>query len=105
MTAQSICRLLTWLCLGAGCGLAQISAPDTPAGNTLQAWLDAFNSDDRAKVETYVKTVDKSENVDGMLSFRGQTGGIKCPGGGGYLHSDLDIESETPLEFLQLCDQ
>jgi len=89
MTAQSICRLLTWLCLGAGCGLAQISAPDTPAGHTLQAWLDAFNSDDRAKVEAYVKTVDKSENVDGMLSFRGQTGGFELIG----------IESSEPLHL------
>jgi hypothetical protein len=89
MTAQSICRLLALLCLGAGCGLAQISAPDTPAGHTLQAWLDAFNSDDRAKVEAYVKTVDKSENVDGMLSFRGQTGGFELIG----------IESSEPLHL------
>lgn len=89
MTAQPIRRLLTLLCLGAGCGLAQISAPDTPAGHTLQAWLDAFNSDDRAKVEAYVKTVDKSENVDGMLSFRGQTGGFELIG----------IESSEPLHL------
>jgi len=89
MTAQPIRRLLTLLCLGAGCGLAQISAPDTPAGHTLQAWLDAFNSDDRAKVEAYVKTVDKSENVDGMLSFRGQTGGFELIG----------IESREPLHL------
>ena len=89
MTAQPIRRLLTLLCLGAGCGLAQISAPDTPAGHTLQAWLDAFNSDNRAKVEAYVKTVDKSENVDGMLSFRGQTGGFELIG----------IESSEPLHL------
>jgi retinol-binding protein 3 len=89
MTAQWICRLLVLVCLGAGCGLAQTSAPDTPAGHTLQAWLDAFNSDDRAKVETYVKTVDNSENVDGMMSFRGQTGGFELIG----------IESSEPLHL------
>ena len=89
MTAQWICRVLVLVCLGAGCGLAQTSAPDTPAGHTLQAWLDAFNSDDRAKVETYVKTVDNSENVDGMMSFRGQTGGFELIG----------IESSEPLHL------
>jgi hypothetical protein len=67
--------------------LAQTSAPDTPAGHTLQAWLDAFNSGDRAKVEAYVTTVDKSENVDGMLGFRSQTGGFELIG----------IESSEPL--------
>jgi retinol-binding protein 3 len=89
MSARLICRLLALVCLGAGCGLAQISAPDTPAGHTLQAWLDAFNSGDRAKVEAYVKTVDKSENVDGMLGFRNQTGGFELIG----------IESSEPLHL------
>jgi hypothetical protein len=89
MSARLICRLLALVCLSAGCGLAQISAPDTPAGHTLQAWLDAFNSGDRAKVEAYVKTVDKSENVDGMLGFRNQTGGFELIG----------IESSEPLHL------
>src|ERR1700722_9369317 len=89
MTAQWICRLAVLVCLGAACGLAQTSAPDTPAGHTLQAWLNAFNSDDRAKVEAYVKTVDNSENVDGMMSFRGQTGGFELIG----------IESSEPLHL------
>jgi hypothetical protein len=87
MSAKLICRLVALVCLGAGCGLAQTSVPDTPAGHTLQAWLDAFNSGDRAKVEAYVETVDKSENVDGMLGFRGQTGGFELVG----------IESSEPL--------
>jgi retinol-binding protein 3 len=89
MSARLICRLLALVCLGAGCGLSQISAPDSPAGHTLQAWLDAFNSGDRAKVEAYVKTVDKSENVDGMLGFRNQTGGFELIG----------IESSEPLHL------
>jgi hypothetical protein len=66
---------------------AQTSVPDTPDGHTLQAWLDAFNSGDRAKVEAYVKTVDSSQNVDGMMSFRSQTGGFDLIG----------IESSEPL--------
>jgi retinol-binding protein 3 len=87
MSAKLICRLVAWLCVGAGCGLAQTSAPDTPAGHTLQAWLDAFNSGDRAKIETYVKTVDQKQNVDGMMGFRSQTGGFELIG----------IDSSEPL--------
>jgi hypothetical protein len=42
MTAKLICRLVAMVCLGAGCGLAQTSVPDTAAGHSLQAWFDAF---------------------------------------------------------------
>jgi retinol-binding protein 3 len=87
MSAKLVCRLVALVCVGVGCGLAQTSVPDTPAGHTLQAWLDAFNSGDRAKVEAYVKTVDKSETVDGLMSFRNQTGGFDLIG----------IESSEPL--------
>jgi hypothetical protein len=81
-------RLLALL-VGVGCGLAQVIVPDTPAGHTLQAWLDAFNSGDRARIETYVKAVDQSQSVDGMISFRNQTGGFEL----------LSIESSEPLHI------
>lgn len=87
MSAKLVCRLVALLCLGVGCGLAQTPVPDTPAGHTLQAWLDAFNSGDRAKIETYVKTVDTKQNVDGMMGFRSQTGGFDLIG----------IDSSEPL--------
>ena len=87
MISKLICRLAVLVCLGIGCCMAQTSVPDTPAGHTLQAWLDAFNSGDRAKVEAYVKTVDKTENVDGMMGFRNQTGGFEL----------VEIESSEPL--------
>ena len=44
---------------------------------------------DRAKIETYVKTVDHSQAVDGMLAFRTQTGGFDL----------LSIESSEPLHI------
>jgi hypothetical protein len=81
--------LFALLLVGVGCGLAQVTVPNTPAGHTLQAWLDAFNSGDRAKVETYVKTVDQSQSVDGMISFSNQTGGFEL----------LSIESSEPLHI------
>jgi hypothetical protein len=89
MIPKMLCRLFVLLLVAVGCGLAQVQVPDTPAGHTLQAWLDAFNSGDRAKVEAYVKTVDKSESVDGMLSFRSETGGAEL----------LSIESSEPLHI------
>ena len=82
-------RLFVFLLVGVSCGLAQVRVPDTPAGHTLQAWLDAFNSGDRARIETYVKTVDRSQSVDGMLSFHNQTGGFEL----------LSIESSEPLHI------
>jgi hypothetical protein len=69
-----------------GHAFAQATIPDTPAGNVLHAWLDAFNSGDRAKIEAYIKTFDPKESADFMLSFRGQTGGFDL----------LAIESSEP---------
>jgi retinol-binding protein 3 len=89
MIPKMLCRLFALLLVVVGCGLAQATVPDTPAGHTLQAWLDAFNSGDRARIETYVKTVDPSASVDGMISFRTQTGGFEL----------LSIESSEPLHI------
>jgi retinol-binding protein 3 len=83
------CRLFVLLLVGVSCGLAQVTVPDTPAGHTLQAWLDAFNSGDRARIETYVKTVEQSQSVDGMISFHNQTGGFEL----------LSVESSEPLHI------
>jgi hypothetical protein len=77
------------LLVGVSCGLAQVTVPDTPAGHALQGWLDAFNSGDRSRIETYVKTIDQSQSVDGLLSFRNQTGGFEL----------LSIESSEPLHI------
>ena len=77
MSPKMLCRLSALLLVGVACGLAQVTVPDTPAGHTLQAWLDAFNSGDRARIETYVKTIGQSQSVDGMISFRNQTGGFE----------------------------
>src|ERR1700683_3710955 len=89
MIPKLLSRLLALLLVGVGCGLAQVTVPDTPAGHTLQAWLDAFNSGDSARIETYVKTVDQSESVDGMISFRNETGGFEL----------VSIESSEPLHI------
>lgn len=87
MNPRKLPCILALLLLVPQLARAQAASPDTPAGHTLQAWLDAFNSADRAKIESYVKTVDHSESVDGMMGFRSQTGGFDL----------LSIESSEPL--------
>lgn len=87
MPARWILPLL--LALAASIAPAQTAIPDTPAGHTLHAWIDAFNSGDRAKIENYVKTIDPSEDADGMLGFRAHTGGFDL----------LSIDSSEPLHI------
>ena len=81
--------LLLILVAGLRSGWAQMSIPETPAGHTLSAWLDAFNSGDRAKMESYAKKVDHNESVDRMTAFHNQTGGFDL----------LSIESSEPLHI------
>jgi hypothetical protein len=68
-------------------GHAQTTIPDTPAGKILHAWLDAFNSGDRAKIEAYIKTFEPQQSVERMMGFHDQTGGFDL----------LSIEASEPL--------
>jgi hypothetical protein len=88
MARRSCMSLLAVLLLVVS-GFAQTSIPATPAGRTLQSWLDAFNSGDREKIDAYVKAIDKTNSVDGMMAFRQQTGGFDL----------LSIESSEPLQI------
>lgn len=53
-----------------------VNIPNTPAGHTLKAWLDAFNSGDRPTEEKYLKTYDPERSLDDEMRFRGMTGGF-----------------------------
>jgi hypothetical protein len=64
------------LLLCPGLMMAQTRVPATPAGRTLQTWLDVMSSGDRGQAEQYVKTIDPRESVDGLVSFHDQTGGF-----------------------------
>ena len=55
---------------------AQQVIPETPAGHTLKAWLDAFNSGDRASEEKYLHRYDPTRSLDDEMRFRGMTGGF-----------------------------
>lgn len=51
--------------------------PDTPAGKTLAAWLDAFNSGDQARLEAFVAQHKFPRTAGEMMMFRNQTGGFE----------------------------
>ena len=79
MPRTGIASLLLAACLFNTPSRAQAPAatpPDTPAGHTLSAWLDAMNSADQTKIQHYADAIDKHQHVDGMLAFARQTGGF-----------------------------
>jgi retinol-binding protein 3 len=65
------------LILGLTATWPQATIPDGPAGQTLTAWLEAFNSGDRAQMEVYCHKYDPNQTADGMMSFRNMTGGFE----------------------------
>lgn len=73
-------RVLSLLTLSVFLGLlgarAQQVIPETGAGHTLKAWLDAFNSGDRAVEEKYLHTYDPTRSLDEQMRFREVTGGF-----------------------------
>jgi hypothetical protein len=58
------------------CARAEVSVPDTPAGHTLQAFLEAFDSGDHDKIAAYLKEYDPDNNANRLTSFSSQTGGF-----------------------------
>src|SRR5439155_12947369 len=85
--SRPVLTVLAFLSLAIGSGFGQTTIPDTPAGKVLRAWLDAFNSGDRTKVETYIKTFEPQQSVERTMGFHDQTGGFEL----------LGIESSEPL--------
>ena len=66
------------LLLAASWAAAQTPAiPDTPAGHALGAWLDAFNSGDRGRIQAYLQKYEPKTALDSTMAFRSQTGGFE----------------------------
>jgi hypothetical protein len=51
--------------------------PDTPAGRIFKAWLDSFNSGDRATMEAYYHKYQPDRSVEQEIRFRDMTGGFE----------------------------
>src|SRR5438876_10668906 len=85
-------RFASILLISVACAWTQAPAiPDTPAGHTLQAWLDAFNSGDRARIQTYLAKYEPTKAADGTIAFRDQTGGFELLG--------IDKSERLHIEF------
>ena len=81
----------------AACAGAQTATPSTPAVDALHAWLDAFNSGDRARVAAYFDKYqpDKKGRVDSQMGFRDQTGGFQL----------IRVEKSEPLHVEALVKE
>src|SRR5665213_2566164 len=51
------------------------TVPDTPAGHALSSWLNAFNSGDRAGIESFIKAQASWLNLDSVMRWREEVGG------------------------------
>jgi hypothetical protein len=53
------------------------SIPDTPAGRALSSWLDAFNSGNRPRIESFDEAHLIWWTLDKWMALRASTGGYK----------------------------
>jgi retinol-binding protein 3 len=83
-------RFCCFLILSATAAWAQPAIPDTPAGRVFHAWLDAFNSGDRAQMDAYYKRYEPAKSAEDMLSFRAETGGFEL----------IAIDQSEPLHLV-----
>ena len=76
---------------------AQSTIPGTKPGAALAAWLDAFNSGDRARVLAFFDKYEPAhkDRLDRMMDFRDQTGGFNL----------IRIEKSEPLHIEALVKE
>jgi hypothetical protein len=91
-------RFAPTMLLAACCAWAQTPAtktvpviPDTPAGHTLQAWLDALNSGDRTLIQAYFAKYEPTKSADGTVASANRTGGFELLG--------IDKSERLHIEF------
>jgi len=80
LKGSDLTRCLIVLLVGALFGTASAGTqnpmiPDTPAGEALRAWLDAFNSGDRARFDSFEKLHAPWLTTDTEMARRARTGG------------------------------
>ncbi|MDQ2840486.1 MAG: beta-lactamase family protein [Acidobacteriota bacterium] len=91
-------RFAACLCLALSVRAAPDPAiPTTPAGTVFAAWLDAFNSNDRARVASYLAEYEPNDKaaVNRIMNFRDQTGGFTL----------LRVEKSEPLHLEALVKE
>ncbi len=74
-------RPVVLFCTAFAIGLsAQTAIPGTRAGQALRAWLDAYNSGDRARLEAFVQKFEPTVSVDMLMAFHQANGRIEFVG-------------------------
>ena len=81
--------------LGLNAASAGVTIPDTPAGRTMGAWLEAFNSGDRVRLDDYFKKYDPEKHADDFMGFRDRVGGFEL----------LSIEKSEPRRIVFLLKE
>lgn len=76
---------------------AQTTIPDTRPGAAFRAWLDAFNSGDRARIVSYYDRYQptQKDRIDSLMGFHDQTGGFNL----------IRIEKSEPLHLEALVKE
>ncbi|HEU4414523.1 MAG TPA: serine hydrolase domain-containing protein [Candidatus Angelobacter sp.] len=84
MALSCVLMVLPTLAVGQAGGTAspEVAIPETAAGKIFAAWLESFNSGERAKIEGFQaahlpKAENSSRRVDRALGLRQQTGGFE----------------------------
>jgi hypothetical protein len=81
--------------LGLNAASAEVVIPDTPAGRTMSAWLEAFNSGDRIRLDDYYKKYDPEKHADDVMGFRDRVGGFEL----------VSVEKSAPRRIVFLLKE
>lgn len=84
--------LLLALLLLATAAQAEPTLPDTPAGRTLGAWLQAFNAADREALAAFDRRHGQLQPLDDTLGFRDYTGGLSLVAVGRSQPHELTVD-------------
>ena len=81
--------------IGLNSASADVTIPDTPAGRIMSAWLEAFNSGDRARLDDYFKSYEPERHADDFMGFRDRVGGFEL----------LSIQKSEPMRIVSLLKE
>ena len=83
------------LILGLSAASAAVLIPDTPAGRIMSAWINAFNTGDRARLDDYYKKYDPEKHADDIMDFRSRGGGFEV----------VSVEKSEPRRIVLLLKE
>jgi hypothetical protein len=94
-TAATLVYISCAVVVGLNAAAADVAIPDTPAARTMSAWLDAFNSGDRTRLDDYYKKYEPEKHADDIMDFRARVGGFDL----------VSVEKSEPLRIVFLLKE